>query len=76
MVEGAASDVGDRFAQLAREILRRFADEIGTGDLRVERLQPREPAVLSAAADDLIDLVEAGERRTGGIRVGRLVVVD
>src|SRR4051794_4093466 len=58
------------------ELLRRGADEIGSGDAGKVMLERFDAASLGDAAGDPVDAVEGGERLRGGVRVGRLGVID
>ena len=62
--------------ELRRKSGRRLADQVGLADARKEAGEGREAAGLRLAAGDPEDVLETRERLGGGIRVGRLGVVD
>ncbi len=61
---------------VARELLRRLADQIGLGDPAEMRAQRLDAAGLGPAAGDPADALEADQRLFGGVGVRRLGVVD
>ena len=68
---------GDATVQRRREIVARFADQVGLGDAAEEWRERRDAALLRLAADDPVDRAgKGGERLLGGVGVGRLGIVD
>ena len=62
--------------ELGRKARGRVADQIGLAHAREEARERRKPAGLGLAASDPENIAEAGERLRGGIRIGRLGIVD
>ena len=58
------------------ESVRRLADKEGMAHLGQMFVQHLHPALLEAAAGDPVDGVIAGQSLGGGVRIGRLAVVD
>ena len=75
-IERAGDDVGRVPFELGGEAGRGFADQIGLADAREEARERGDAAGLRFAARDPEYVGEAGQRLRGGVRVGRLRIVD